>query len=87
MTTASTDSNEGVEIAGAAGTNLSGWSLVAYNGNGGASYSTINLSGTIADQQNGYGTLNFAIAGLQNGSPDGVALVDNGGQVVQFPEL
>lgn len=79
-----TDSGEGVEIAGEAGINLSGWSLVAYNGNGGTVYKTTNLSGTIANQQNGYGTINFAISGLQNGSPDGVALVDNAGQVVQF---
>lgn len=79
-----TDTNEGVEIAGQAGINLSGWSLVAYNGSGGTAYSTTALSGTIADQQNGYGTLNFAISGLQNGAPDGVALVDNTGAVVQF---
>ncbi len=79
-----TDSNEGIEIAAAAGTNLSGWSLVAYNGSGGTVYSTTNLSGTIADQQGGFGTLNFAISGLQNGAPDGFALVDNTGAVVQF---
>jgi endonuclease I/subtilisin-like proprotein convertase family protein len=79
-----TDANESVEIAGAAGTDLSGWSIVAYNGNGGTTYATVNLSGTLADQQSGYGTLNFAVAGLQNGSPDGIALVDNTGAVVQF---
>ena len=79
-----TDSNEGIEIAGSAGTNLNGWTLVAYNGNGGTVYNTINLSGTIADQQGGFGTLNFALSGLQNGAPDGFALVDNSGTVVQF---
>ncbi|MFT4925992.1 MAG: endonuclease I/subtilisin-like proprotein convertase family protein [Phenylobacterium sp.] len=79
-----TDANEAIEVAGAAGTDLSGWSLVAYNGSGGTVYSTLNLSGTIADQQGGYGTLNFAISGLQNGAPDGFALVDNSGTVVQF---
>ncbi|MFT5162819.1 MAG: endonuclease I/subtilisin-like proprotein convertase family protein [Alteromonadaceae bacterium] len=79
-----TDANESIEIAGAAGTNLTGWSLVAYNGNGGSQYSTLNLSGTIADQQGGFGTLNFAISGLQNGAPDGFALVDGSGTVVQF---
>ena len=40
----------GVEIAGPAGTDLSGWSIVLYNGSGGASYDTISLSGTIDNQ-------------------------------------
>ncbi|TMP79371.1 endonuclease I [Pseudoalteromonas phenolica] len=78
------DVNEGVEIAGAAGVDLSGWQLVAYNGNGGAAYKTISLSGTLADQQSGFGTKFFAISGLQNGGPDGIALVDNTGKLVQF---
>ncbi len=78
------DSGEGVEIAGPAGTDLSTYSIVAYNGNGGISYNTVALSGTITDQQNGYGTVWFAISGLQNGAPDGMALVNNGTTVVQF---
>lgn len=47
----STDSGEGIEIAGPAGTSLSGWSLVLYNGNGGTVYNTVNLSGTISNQK------------------------------------
>lgn len=78
------DVGEGVEIAGAAGTDLTGWTLVLYNGTGGAPYGTIGLSGTIADQQGGFGTVAAAFAGIQNGAPDGVALVDNNGTVVQF---
>ncbi|HEY9404189.1 MAG TPA: lamin tail domain-containing protein [Pyrinomonadaceae bacterium] len=77
------DADEGVEIAGPAGTNLSGWTLVPYNGNGGASYSSTSLTGSIPTQQNGYGTLFFPITGLQNGAPDGIALV-NGTTLVQF---
>jgi predicted extracellular nuclease len=80
---ASTDAGESVEVAGPAGTDLTGWSIVLYNGNGGASYLTINLSGVIADQQGGYGTLSFSAVGLQNGAPDGVALA-NGATLVQF---
>ncbi len=80
----STDSLEGVEIAGRAGTNLSGYSLIAYNGTGGASYGTTALSGTLAASSGAYGFAFFAIAGLQNGSPDGIALVDSTGAVVQF---
>jgi predicted extracellular nuclease len=81
---ASTDTGEMVEIAGVAGTDLSGWSLVLYNGNGGVPYATIPLSGVIDDEDDGYGALAFATPNIQNGSPDGVALVDASGQVVQF---
>ena len=77
---AGTDSGELIEVAGPAGTDLSGWSLVLYNGSNGSAYNTRELSGTIPDQSGGYGTVDFPIAGLQNGSPDGVALV-NGTQV------
>lgn len=80
------DTGEAFEIAGPAGTNLTGWSVVLYNGSGGSSYATVNLNGTIAEQQNGYGTLHWELPtnGLQNGSPDGLALVDDTNTVVQF---
>ncbi|QCR21428.1 T9SS type A sorting domain-containing protein [Pontibacter sp. SGAir0037] len=82
---AGTDVNEGVEVAGLAGTNLAGWQLVPYNGSNGATYNPIvNLSGIIPNQQNGYGAVFFPINGLQNGAPDGIALVDAAGKVVQF---
>jgi len=82
---AGTDAGEAIEIAGPAGTNLAGWSLVLYNGNGGTFYDTRPLSGVVPNQQNGFGTLDFtyAVNGIQNGSPDGIALV-NGNTVVQF---
>lgn len=79
-----TDTGEFIEIAGEAGTDLTGWSLVLYNGNGGASYDTISLSGTIPDLDNGFGTLSFNAPELQNGAPDGIALVDDSNAVVQF---
>ena len=81
-----TDVDEAIEVAGPAGTDLAGWRLVLYNGNGGAVYDTTDLSGTIPDQQSGYGTLVFTYPtnGIQNGSPDGVALVDPTDAVVQF---
>jgi Ca2+-binding RTX toxin-like protein len=80
---AGTDTGEFIEIAGAAGMDLSGWSLVLYNGNGGTAYATINLAGIIADQGGGFGTLSFDALGMQNGSPDGIALV-HGGLVMEF---
>jgi hypothetical protein len=38
----------------------------------------------IPNQLNGYGTLSVAIPGLQNGAPDGLALVDASNKVIQF---
>ena len=80
----SSDSNEGIEIAGTAGVNLDGWSLELYNGNGGSVYKTESLTGIIPNEDDGFGTLFFPIAGIQNGAPDGMALVDDSSQVIQF---
>ena len=84
MTTSEQTLGEAVEIAGPVGTDLSGWSLVLYNGSGGASYVTINLSGSITDPANSFGTLSFSQSGIQNGTPDGLALVDSTNNMVQF---
>jgi endonuclease I len=81
---AGTDTNEKVEVVAPAGTSLSGWSVVLYNGGGGGRYATLSLSGTVADQCGGYGTAVVAAAGMQNGAPDGLALVNASGTVVQF---
>ena len=80
------DTGEFVEIAGPAGNDLTGWSLVLYNGNGGGPYRTTVLSESIPNQCGGFGTLTVSYPqdGIQNGSPDGLALVDNTGTVIQF---
>ena len=78
------DVGESVEIAGPAGTSLEDWDVVLYNGSNGSQYDTINLSGTIDDEGNGFGALAFDMAGIQNGAPDGLALVDDEGNVIQF---
>jgi hypothetical protein len=78
------DQNEGVEVAGEAETDLAGWSLALYNGSTRSQYGTIALSGVLADQQGGFGTAWVAAPGLQNGSPDGLALVDPDGSVTAF---
>jgi hypothetical protein len=72
------DSGEAIEVAGPAGTDLAGWSVVLYNGSSTQlkEYGTIALSGVIPDLDSGFGVLSFARAGIQNGSPDGLALVD-----------
>ncbi len=79
-----TDAGEAIEIAGPAGTDLTDWSIVLYNGNGGASYSTTPLVGSLDNDCSGWGLMHVTLSGLQNGAPDGVALVDGGGTVVQF---
>jgi len=79
-----TDADEAVEIAGPAGTDLVGWTMVFYNGSGGAEYARIELSGLIPDEGDGYGALAFTQSGIQNGSPDGIALVDPGDIAIQF---
>jgi hypothetical protein len=81
-----TDSGEAIEIAGPAGTDLTGWNIVLYNGANGILYDTSSLTGTIPNQQNGFGTvvLSYGVNGIQNGSPDGMALVDSSSTVVQF---
>ncbi|MFI1993130.1 ExeM/NucH family extracellular endonuclease [Actinoplanes sp. NPDC020271] len=73
---AGTDAGEAIEVQAPSGVDLAGWTVVLYNGNGGASYGTINLSGT--------GVVSKAYAGIQNGNPDGLALVDPAGKVVEF---
>src|ERR671918_544640 len=75
---AGTDAGEAIEISGPAGTDLTGWSVVLYNGNGGAAYGTRALSGAISEtcSPRGVVVVSYPINGIQNGNPDGVALLD-----------
>lgn len=79
------DLGEFIEIAAPAGFDLTGWSIVLYNGSNGASYRTIDLTGlTVVDGGAGFGFVSVEATGLQNGAPDGIALVDDGEAVVEF---
>lgn len=78
-----TDVGEGVELAGTAGIDLTGWQLVFYNGSNGTAYDTLVLSGVLPNQEDGFGAAFFGVDGLQNG-PDGIALVDTNDSVLQF---
>ena len=81
------DTGEFVEITGPSGTDLSGWQLVFYNGSSSvlSPYATVDLSGVLSDDTgSGYGFTSINHSGIQNGSPDGMALVDSTGTVVQF---
>jgi DNA/RNA endonuclease G (NUC1) len=81
-----TDTGEALEVEGPAGTDIGGFSIVLYNGNGGVVYDTITLSGVLPDSCNGRGVafVSFPQDGLQNGSPDGMALFDNTGALIEF---
>lgn len=73
------DAGEGVGVTGPPGMRLDGWSLALYNGSDGRVYRTVALSGPLAG-----GRRWTPVPGLQNGSPDGVALVAPGGAVAEF---
>lgn len=81
---AGADTGELIEVAGPAGTDLTGWNLVLYNGSVGTAYDDRALPASIPDLGNGFGAVGVFISGIQNGSPDGVALVRGDGAVVQF---
>jgi len=77
------DVSEQIEIEGPASTDLSGWSIVLYNGGSGQAYDTKALSGLIPSTCGDRGVVVVPFASIQNGSPDGFALVHNT-SVVQF---
>jgi DNA/RNA endonuclease G (NUC1) len=77
------DVNEQIEIEGPANADLSGWSVVLYNGGSGDVYDQKALSGTIPASCGDRGVVVVPFASIQNGSPDGFALVHDG-SVVQF---
>ncbi|WP_225853617.1 ExeM/NucH family extracellular endonuclease [Micromonospora sp. AMSO31t] len=79
---AGTDSGEAIEIEAPAGFDLTGWQIVLYNGNGGAAYNSRTLSGAVPAA--GVVVENYPVDGIQNGSPDGIALVAPGGSVAEF---
>jgi 5'-nucleotidase len=79
---AGTDTGEAIEIEAPAGFDLTGWQIVLYNGANGAAYSTRTLSGTVPPA--GVVVESYPTDGIQNGSPDGIALVAPGGTVVEF---
>ncbi|HEX6573516.1 MAG TPA: DNA/RNA non-specific endonuclease, partial [Gemmatimonadaceae bacterium] len=62
--------------------------LVLYNGSSTSRlpYSTTTLSGTITNSCNGRGVvvISYGVNGIENGSPDGFALIDASGNVVEF---
>jgi hypothetical protein len=85
------DVDEGFEIAGPAGTDLSCYAVMLYNGSDDELYGNNNdsivLTGSIDDEGCGFGAVWFGLPanGLQNGAPDGIGLYNHcTSTVVQF---
>jgi uncharacterized protein len=92
---AGTDVGEFVEITAPAGTDLSGWSIVRYNGSTPAAaivYTTPAAAETlpagtvVTDQSVGFGTvvISYPTDGLQNGGNDGLALRNGSRAVIEL---
>lgn len=78
-----TDSGEAIEVAAPPGTDLSGWTLVLYNGGNSAPYgSAAPLPSPVPAA--GVVVVEYPPNGIQNGSPDAIALVDPAGTAVQL---
>ncbi|MCB0667693.1 MAG: HYR domain-containing protein [Saprospiraceae bacterium] len=75
------DVGEFIEIAGPAGLNLSAFTIYTYDGSDRMVDQTIPLSGSIDNEENGFGAISFSIPNLQN-QMEGIALVMNSGSVV-----
>jgi predicted extracellular nuclease len=80
-----TDSGELVEVELPPGTTSTGWSIVLYNGSGGITYDTDALPAVTAPADaSAVALVSYPSNGLQNGSPDGVALVRPDLTVAEF---
>ena len=83
------DTGEFVEVCVPPGSSAAGFELVLYNGNGGAPYDTFDLdavpsSNICVDPVDGNTYYLIDTPGLQNGAPDGLALVNAAGTVCEF---
>lgn len=79
------DVGEFVELRVTEGADVSAASVELYNGSNGTVYNTLALAGAYASTAGGfdYYLINLPANGLQNGAPDGLALI-NAGEVIEF---
>ncbi len=75
------DANEFIEVVATG--DVSGWSIALYNQSG-TNYGNSNLSGATVASSGDFTIYTVNISGIQNGSNDGFALVDDMNNVVQF---
>ncbi len=82
---AGTDTGEFVEVHLPAGTTSDGLQVVLYNGANGAVYRTDAVPAVTAPADGpAVAVVEYPANGIQNGAPDGLALVDAGGQVLEL---
>jgi predicted extracellular nuclease len=82
---AGADVGEFVEVEFPAGTTSDGWKVVLYNGNGGVVYDAVSRQPLPSVTGSAVAVIDYpATAGVQNGSPDGLALVRPDGTVAEF---
>ena len=62
---------------------LNNYKIQLYNGNNQQVYNTETLSGTCSPS-NQFIVVNYPSNGIQNGSPDGIALIDADDNVIEF---
>jgi hypothetical protein len=80
---AGADVNELVAVTGPAGLDLSGWSIVLYNGSNGQPYRSVALSGQLGAAGGSWAEDYWSVGSIQNG-PDAVALVSAADNLVDF---
>lgn len=78
----SNTTNEFVEIAGLAGTDLTGFQVIVYDGNRGILKRTRTMTGSLTDQIDGFGFMSVQVR-LDN-NKDGIVLVSSTGEVLEF---
>jgi uncharacterized protein len=79
---AGTDTGEAIEVTAPTAADLERLTVVLYNGANGLAYGTPARVRPAAGQT--AATVNYGTDGVQNGAPDGVALVDPDGAVIEF---
>lgn len=77
------DAGEFIEIRVAKDADVSGMTVELYNGNNGATYGSASLASMVKTSDGAYDYYVWNVAGIQNGSPDGFALSENGA-VIEF---
>ncbi|MGY1809943.1 ExeM/NucH family extracellular endonuclease [Blastococcus sp. SYSU D00669] len=77
------DEGESIEVTAPTNADLTGLRIHLYNSNGGTVYSA-TAGIPVPAGTDGVAVLTFPTDGVQNGSPDGIALVDATGTVLEF---
>lgn len=77
------DTGEFVEIVIASSDSISDFSIALYNGSNGTIYDSFTFGSTAESSIDGFSFFSVLTPGIQNGAPDGIALL-NSGSVVEF---